>query len=84
MQKQFADHRKYAQWFQSTPSDMPVPDIQPGDEVVIKIFSQESKLEPKWKGSYCVLALLSKFQEKTGYTTHMSNEWWVADQLTNN
>lgn len=29
-------------------------DIQPGNEVVIKIFPEKTKLDPKWEGPYTV------------------------------
>ncbi|KAK4811141.1 hypothetical protein QYF61_019772 [Mycteria americana] len=63
MQKQFADHRKYATWYQSAPPEIQVHDIQPGDKVLVKIFSQKSKLELKWEGPYTVL-LCSYFAVK--------------------
>ena len=44
-----------AQWFQPVPSDIQAHAIQPGDKVLIKVFSRKTKLEPKWEGPYTVL-----------------------------
>ncbi|KAK4825034.1 hypothetical protein QYF61_023038 [Mycteria americana] len=51
-QKQLTDHRKYAKRRQSARPEVQVHDIQPGDKVLVKIFSQKSKLKPQWEGPY--------------------------------
>ena len=38
MQKRFENLKKYAQWYQSPPPEIQVPDTQPGDEVLVKVF----------------------------------------------
>ena len=63
VQKGFVDKRKYAQWCQPTPPEIQVRNTQPGDEVLIKVFSRKSKLEPKWVWPYTVL-LCSYFAVK--------------------
>ena len=47
--------KKYAQWYQSTSPEIQVPSIQPGDEVLVKVFLGKSQLEPKWDRPYTVI-----------------------------
>lgn len=51
---------EYAQWYQPTPLEIQVHDIQPGDGILINMFLWKYKLELKWEAPYYVPVLLLK------------------------
>ncbi|KAK4807176.1 hypothetical protein QYF61_024296 [Mycteria americana] len=71
LQENFKVKRDIAQWCQPTPPEIQVHNLQPGDKVLIKVFSCKSKLEPRWEEPYTVL-LSSYFAVKVA-----GKETWV-------
>ncbi|KAK4807567.1 hypothetical protein QYF61_003356 [Mycteria americana] len=65
------------------PREIAVHDLQPGDRVLLKVFSCKSKLEARWEGPYTVLLssyFAVKFTGKEAWIHHSHVKQLLEDR----